>query len=52
MGNLQLIMENKPDKLSNTYQISAELPHQLSWSYLCELVKINDPPLERSFYEK
>lgn len=33
------------------YQNSAELPHQLSWTHLVELLKINDP-LERSFYEK
>lgn len=33
------------------YPISAELPHQLSWTHLVELLKINDP-LERSFYEK
>jgi predicted nuclease of restriction endonuclease-like (RecB) superfamily len=34
-----------------TYPISAELPHQLSWSHYCELIKI-DSLLERSFYEK
>lgn len=34
-----------------TYPNSAELPHQLSWSHLVELLKISDP-LERSFYEK
>lgn len=34
-----------------TYPISAELPHQLSWTHFVELLKINDP-LERSFYEK
>lgn len=34
-----------------TYPKSAELPHQLSWTHLVELLKINDP-LERSFYEK
>jgi len=34
-----------------TYPNSAELPHQLSWTHLVELLKINDP-LERSFYEK
>lgn len=33
------------------YPICAELPHKLSWTHFCELVKINDP-LERSFYEK
>jgi len=33
------------------YPISAELPHQLSWTHLVELLKINNP-LERSFYEK
>jgi len=33
------------------YPISAELPHQLSWTHFVELLKINDP-LERSFYEK
>jgi predicted nuclease of restriction endonuclease-like (RecB) superfamily len=34
-----------------TYPNSAELPHQLTWTHLVELLKINDP-LERSFYEK
>lgn len=34
-----------------TYPISAELPHQLSWTHWVELLKIDDP-LERSFYEK
>ncbi len=33
------------------YPICEELPHKLSWTHFCELVKINDP-LERSFYEK
>ncbi|WP_134091405.1 YhcG family protein [Olivibacter sp. XZL3] len=33
------------------YPICEELPHKLSWTHLCELVKIDDP-LERSFYEK
>jgi len=32
-----------------TYPISAEVPHQLSWTHLVELLKIDDP-LERSFY--
>jgi len=31
------------------YPISAELPHQLSWTHWVELLKIDDP-LERSFY--
>jgi len=34
-----------------TYSIGAELPRQLSWSHLVELLKIKDP-LERSFYQK
>jgi len=38
-------------QLYATYPISAELPHQLTWSHLVELLKI-DNPLERSFYEK
>jgi len=38
-------------QLYKTYPISAELPHQLSWTHFVELLKINDP-LERSFYEK
>lgn len=33
------------------YPICEEVPHKLSWTHLCELVKIDDP-LERSFYEK
>lgn len=33
------------------YPICEEVPHKLSWTHLCELVKI-DNPLERSFYEK
>lgn len=33
------------------FPICAELPHKLSWTHFCELVKIDDP-LERSFYEK
>jgi predicted nuclease of restriction endonuclease-like (RecB) superfamily len=31
------------------YPISAELPHQLSWTHWVELLKIEDP-MERSFY--
>ncbi len=34
-----------------TYQNSATLSHQLSWSHHVELLKIDDE-LERSFYEK
>lgn len=33
------------------YPICEELPHKLSWTHFCELIKIDDP-LERSFYEK
>lgn len=33
------------------YPIGATLSHQLSWSHVVELLKIDDP-LERSFYEK
>jgi predicted nuclease of restriction endonuclease-like (RecB) superfamily len=33
------------------YPIGATLSHQLSWSMIVELLKIDDP-LERSFYEK
>ncbi|MCX6308632.1 MAG: PDDEXK nuclease domain-containing protein [Bacteroidia bacterium] len=33
------------------YPICEEVPHKLSWTHFCELVKIVDP-LERSFYEK
>lgn len=33
------------------YPICEELPHKLSWTHFCELVKIENP-LERSFYEK
>lgn len=33
------------------YPICEELPHKLSWTHFCELLKIDDP-LERSFYEK
>ena len=33
------------------YPICEEVPHKLSWTHFCELVKI-DNPLERSFYEK
>lgn len=32
-----------------TFPISAELPHQLSWTHFVELLKIDDP-LVRSFY--
>ena len=35
----------------NRYPICEELPHKLSWTHFCDLVKIDDP-LERSFYEK
>jgi len=35
----------------STYPISATVSHQLGWSLIVELIKINDP-LERSFYEK
>lgn len=38
-------------QLYATYPNSAELPHQLTWTHLVELLKI-DNPLERSFYEK
>jgi predicted nuclease of restriction endonuclease-like (RecB) superfamily len=31
------------------FSIGAEVPHQLSWTHLVELLKIDDP-LERSFY--
>ena len=33
------------------YPICEEVPHKLTWTHFCELVKIEDP-LERSFYEK
>lgn len=33
------------------YPISAEVPHQLSWTHIVELLKIGDS-LERSFYQK
>ena len=33
----------------SVFPISAELPHQLSWTHFVELLKIDDP-LERSFY--
>lgn len=33
------------------FPICETLSHKLSWSHICELLKINDP-LERSFYEK
>lgn len=33
------------------YPICEEVPHKLSWTHLCELVKIDDS-LERSFYAK
>lgn len=33
------------------YPISATVSHQLSWSHIVELLKIDDP-LERGFYEK
>jgi predicted nuclease of restriction endonuclease-like (RecB) superfamily len=33
------------------YPIGATLSHQLSWSHVVELLKIDDP-IERSFYEK
>jgi len=32
-----------------SFPISAEVPHQLSWTHCVELLKIDDP-LERSFY--
>jgi len=40
------ICAEAPHKLN---QISAELPHKLSWTHFVELLKIDDP-LERSFY--
>ncbi len=33
------------------FPICEELPHKLSWTHFCELVKIDDP-LERSFYQQ
>lgn len=33
------------------FSICEELPHKLSWTHLCELVKIEDS-LERSFYKQ
>ena len=33
------------------WPIGATLPHQLSWSVIVKILKINDP-LERSFYEQ
>lgn len=38
-------------QLYKVHPIGAELPHQLTWTHLVELLKIDDP-LERSFYEK
>jgi predicted nuclease of restriction endonuclease-like (RecB) superfamily len=52
------LMHGKGFSLSNvkrmrqfylTFPISAEVPHQLSWTHYVELFKIEDP-LERSFY--
>ncbi len=37
-------------QLYTVYPISAEVPHQLTWTHLVELLKI-DNPLERSFYQ-
>jgi predicted nuclease of restriction endonuclease-like (RecB) superfamily len=37
-------------QLYSTYPISAEAPHQLSWTHYVELLKIDDP-IERNFYE-
>lgn len=37
--------------LYQRYPICEEVPHKLSWTHFCELLKIDDP-LERSFYEK
>jgi predicted nuclease of restriction endonuclease-like (RecB) superfamily len=37
-------------QLYEVYPNSAELPHQLTWTHLVELLKIDDP-LERSFYQ-
>lgn len=34
-----------------SYPIGATVSHQLTWSHVVELLKLNDP-LERSFYEK
>jgi predicted nuclease of restriction endonuclease-like (RecB) superfamily len=33
------------------FPICEELPHKLSWTHFCELLKIDDP-LERSFYQQ
>jgi len=33
------------------FPICEEVPHKLSWTHFCELVKIDDP-LERSFYQQ
>jgi predicted nuclease of restriction endonuclease-like (RecB) superfamily len=33
------------------FPICEELPHKLSWTHFCELVKIDDP-LERAFYQQ
>lgn len=38
-------------QLYSVYPIGAEVPHQLTWTHLVELLKIENP-LERSFYEK
>ena len=35
----------------NRYPICETVSHKLSWSHICELLKIDDP-MERSFYEK
>ena len=33
------------------FPICEEVPHKLSWTHFCELVKIDDP-LKRSFYQQ
>ncbi len=43
LNNMRLFYQRFP--------ICEELPHKLSWTHFCELIKIDDP-LERSFYEK
>lgn len=45
MSNLSRIRQ-----FYQVYSIPAELPQELTWSHIVELLKINDP-LERSFYQ-
>ena len=50
-GPFQSFNARKNSQFNLAYPKGATLSHQLSWSHVVELLKIDDP-LERGFYEQ